>query len=741
MATPLLQTKLYIPPPRPGLVSRPHLVERLNEGLRLSRKLTLISAPAGFGKTTLLSEWVNARTGDALRGVGNGEQTSDSSPASCSLVRAPRFSWLSLDNEDNDPVRFLTYLVAALQTVERDIGQGVMAALQSPGPVSIPVLLTTLLNEIADLPNDLVLVLDDYHVIEAQAIDEILGFALDHLPPAMHLVTASRSDPSLALSRLRARGQLTELREADLRFTTDETTVFFHQSSHLPISPDDVHTLENRTEGWITGLQLAAVAMQNLTQREQMTSFVRSFGGSHRYVIDYLVDEVLSQQIPEIQRFLLQTSILARLSAPLCCAVTDREDSQAILEQLESANMFLIPLDGERRWYRYHHLFGDLLVHRLIQTARDLVPKLHHRASAWYEKQGFTDDAFHHAQTAGDTERAVTIVEEHWQESLHRGELTKLKRWLDALGTECTKNSAPLSMAYCWIHHLTGANEALPRYIQDTRNALKQRGETQNKEQHAKLAVIPSLVETMESVVALGDGQAVEAKAHAQKAIALIPDNAEPVTRNLLHGAAGYRLARAQKELGEYNQASAVLLDVLEMLKASQNCLGVANAVWVMAGLYQQSGRTEQAITLCENTLDYIREHRWENMPSSGMIHLVLANLQADSGSLEAAQNNLQRGHRLVEPLSSPEVFRLVDRVSGKLNSASAAPQTLVDPLSPRELEVLQLLAQGLSNREIGERLFLALDTVKGHNRRIYGKLGVKNRTQAVNKARALELL
>ena len=316
MFTPLMTTKLHIPPVRSGLVSRPRLIKCLDTGLQ--HKLTLVSAPAGFGKTTLLSEWI----------------------AGCERPGA----WVSLDKGDNDLARFLAYLVAALQTIDGNIGQG-LSTTQSPGQVSFEPILTTLLNEIAGLSNNLVLVLDDYHVIESQPVDDALTFLLDHLPPKMHLVIATRSDPTLPLSRLRARGQLTELRVADLRFTTDEATAFLKKSVRLPISSDEVRTLENRTEGWITGLHLAAVAIQGLNQHDQIARFIHSFGGSHRYVIDYLTDEVLDQQAPRVKEFLLQTSILDRMTAPLCDAVASRNDSQAILEQLEAANQVDCPLN------------------------------------------------------------------------------------------------------------------------------------------------------------------------------------------------------------------------------------------------------------------------------------------------------------------------------------------------------------------------------------------------------------
>ena len=406
MTTPLLAAKLYTPPLRSELVSRPRLIRRLNAGL--DRKLTLISAPAGFGKTTLVSEWIHSRR----------EGSYGASP-----IQA---AWLSLDDGDNDLGRFLTYLIGALQTIKADTGQGVLAALQSLSPVNPEPILTSLLNEVAAFPDHLVLVLDDYHVIESQAIDRTLTFILDHLTPQMHLVIASRIEPTLPLSRLRARGQLTELRQADLRFTTEEAIAFLGQVIPFPISIEDVRTLEERTEGWITGLQLAAVAMQSLGQRDQIAGFMQSFSGSHRYVIDYLVDEVLDQQTPRVQEFLLQTSILHRMVAPLCDAVVGREDSQKTLEGLEAANLFLVPLDDERRWYRYHHLFGDLLKRRLSQAFPEQILELHQRAGTWYQESGDIDEAVHHVLAAGDIEQAAGILEDHWQVFFVRGELTKL---------------------------------------------------------------------------------------------------------------------------------------------------------------------------------------------------------------------------------------------------------------------------------------------------------------------------
>ena len=392
MSTPILATKLYVPPPQPKVVLRPRLIERLNEGLH--RKLTLISAPAGFGKTTLVSEWV----------------------AGCERPAA----WLSLDEGDNDPTRFLAYLVAALQTIAANIGEGVLGALQSPQPPPTESILTTLLNEIATVPDDFVLVLDDYHVIDARTVDDALTFLLDHLPPQMHLVIATREDPHLPLARLRARGQLTELRAADLRFTPAEAAEFLNGVMGLNLSAEDIAALETRTEGWIAGLQLAAISMRG---HEDATSFIESFTGSHRFVLDYLVEEVLQQQSESVQAFLLRTSILDRLCGPLCDAVLldPSASGQETLEYLEHANLFLVPLDNERRWYRYHHLFAELLRQRLHQSVASATgderawPNCTYAPAQWYEDNGLDMEAIHHALAAEDFERAASLIELSWR--------------------------------------------------------------------------------------------------------------------------------------------------------------------------------------------------------------------------------------------------------------------------------------------------------------------------------------
>jgi len=399
MATPLLTTKLYIPPVRPELVSRPHLIERLNTGLH--RRLTLVSAPASFGKTTLLSEWA----------TGCGRPV----------------AWVSLDEGDNDPTRFWSYLSAALQKAQSGIGETALTMLRSTPPPAIEAILTTLINEITARSLKLVLVLDDYQMIKEQSIHESLAFLLDHLPPQMHLGLATRIDPPLNIARLRVRGQVTELRAGDLRFTPDEAASFLNQVMGLGLSQEDVAALEARTEGWIAGLQVAAMAMQG---RDDLSGFVAAFTGSHRYILSYLVEEVLQRQPEHTRIFLLQTAILDRLNGSLCDAVADRSGSQETLELLEDTNLFIVPLDDERRWYRYHRLFSDALRVRLEREFEaHEIQTLHRRASDWYDQHGFVLQGINHALDTQDYERAAQLIERRAEEIFQGSELNTLASW------------------------------------------------------------------------------------------------------------------------------------------------------------------------------------------------------------------------------------------------------------------------------------------------------------------------
>ena len=437
MPAPVLATKLYIPPPRPNAVPRPRLIARLNDGLRAGRKLALISAPAGFGKTTLVSEWINqkaegGRTLAPARSAGMKDEASAAAVHPSSLISHPfKVAWLSLDEGDSDLARFLVYFVAAVQTIAPQFGEGVVAALHASQAQPTDALLTTLLNELAAIPDRFLLVLDDYHTLDCKPIDEALTFLLDHLPPHVQLVITTREDPQLPLARFRARGQLTELRAADLRFTAPEAADFLNHAMGLNFSPDNIAALETRTEGWIAGLQLAALSMQG---RSDAAGFIGSFTGTHHFVLDYLLAEVLHQQSADIQSFLLRTSILDRLCSPLCEAVllTPAGSGQATLEYLDRANLFVVPLDNERQWYRYHRLFADLLRQRLPQAVSD-VAEHHIRASQWYAANGYLAEAFQQACAAKDFERAANVAEQAWPSMEDTFQTTAWLGWIKQL--------------------------------------------------------------------------------------------------------------------------------------------------------------------------------------------------------------------------------------------------------------------------------------------------------------------
>jgi LuxR family maltose regulon positive regulatory protein len=426
------------------MVLRPRLIEQLNDGLAKGSRLTLVSASAGFGKTTLVSEWIAS--------------------SSCPVA------WLSLDEGDNDPTRFLTYLIAALQTIAANVGKGTLAILQSPQPPTTESILTTLINEIAAIPDNFILVLDDYHVVDAKPVDNVLTFLLEHLPPHMHLVIATREDPHLPLARLRAGCQLTELRAADLRFTSPEAAEFLNQMMGLNLSEEDIVALEARTEGWIAGLQLAALSMQG---QKDVTGFIQSFTGSHHFVLDYLMEEVLGQQPESVQKFLLHTSILDRMCGPLCEAIlrTPAGSGQETLGYLERANLFIVPLDNERQWYRYHHLFAELLRQRLYQSASSgneagSIAEYHVRASVWYEDNAQDLEAFQHAVAANDIKRAARLMEGKGMPLHFQYAVTTILNWLASLPKEVLDAKPLLWVRYASMALISGQTTGVAERLQ-----------------------------------------------------------------------------------------------------------------------------------------------------------------------------------------------------------------------------------------------------------------------------------
>ena len=913
MSAPILATKLHSPPPQPRVVLRPRLIERLDEGLH--RKLTLVCAPAGFGKTTLVGEWA----------AGCGRPT----------------AWLSLDEGDNDPSRFLAYLVATLQPIVAGIGEGVLGALRSSQPPPTESVLTVLLNEITTVPDDFVLVLDDYHVVDARAVDDALAFLLEHLPPRMHLIVATREDPQLPLPRLRARGQLAELRAADLRFTPSEAAEFFKGAMGLNLSAEDIAVLETRTEGWIAGLQLAALSMRG---REDVFGFVRAFAGDNRYVVDYLVEEVLRRQPEHIRSFLLQTSILDRLSGPLCDAVTGQDEGNALLEALERGNFFVVPLDDKRHWYRYHHLFAEVLSAYLMQERPAQIPALHRRASEWYERNGSAAEAIRHALAAEDFERAADLIELAVPATRRSRQEATLLGWLKALPDELFRFRPVLSVYFAGTLLQSGQLDGVENRLRDAERWLDTAADTSARAEapSAEMVVLdeeefrglPASIAMYRAGIALalgdvpqsvtyarrvldlaaeddhfrhgaasallglaswtsGDLEAAHRSyaggmAHLQKAgyisdavggamtsadirvaqgrlrdamrtyehaLRLATEQGDPVMRGTadMHvgmaevhrerndlEAATRRLLRS-KEQGEHTGfpqyryrwrvAMARVLEAQGDLDGALGLLHEAEHLYVSdfhpdvrpiaalkARIWVAQGRLGEALDWARerglsthDDLSYLRE--FEHIT---LTRVLLARYKSDraDGSMLEARGLLERllqaaeeGERMrsvieilvlqalaheaqgespfalvpLEPaltLAEPEGYvrifvdegrpmaqllseaatrGIMPDYTGKLLAAfgaegridpddpprlaTLASQPLVEPLSDRELEVLRLIAQGLSNREISERLFLAVITVKGHNRNIFRKLQVRRRTEAIARARELGLL
>jgi LuxR family maltose regulon positive regulatory protein len=611
MAVPLLKTKLYIPPVRPGerVVSRPRLLERLDQGIRSGCKLTLISAPAGFGKTTLVSEWVHQAD----------EPT----------------AWLSLDESDSDPTRFWSYAIAALQTVCPGIGEATLTVLHAPRPQPLPIeaLLIDLINEIvAAGSTPLFLVLDDLHVVTAPQIHEGVTFLLDHLPPHVHLILATRADPPWPLARLRARGEMTELRTRDLRFTLKEVTAFLNNVMGLGLSGADIATLDARAEGWIAGLQMAALSMRG---RTDAAGFLRAFSGSHRYILDYLTEEVLGRQAGDVQAFLLRTSILDRMTAPLCDAIMSAADpaqpdwnSQATLAQLDRANLFLIPMDDERRWYRYHHLFADLLRGHLRQTQPGLEPVLRRRASEWHEGQGLIAEAVSYALAAGDIERVARLVEGNAFATIEYGELDTLLGWLNALPRQAVHARPWLCIAYAWALVYAGQIEQAGSLLENARDGLHKLTPDDAQEASGHIAAIRAY-----GMWVKGDSpRAVE---HAREALDRLSDR-HLTARSLAATVLGGSLI----ECADLPAAEHALSQAVETAQAAGDAHTVLQAVSFLAGLFIQQGRLRRAAALCRDALHLTNDCATQDqppLPAAGNTYGVLSEVLCEWNDLEAA--------------------------------------------------------------------------------------------------------
>ena len=450
MPSSLLLTKFYLPHLRAEHLLRPRLTQRLDEVF--ARKLTLVCAPAGYGKTTLIAEWAAGRAATlAARATGASEHRSGS-----------RITWLSLDAGDSDPVRFFTYLVAALQQIDPAIGRDAAAMLQGSPPLAHETLLTALINDLVSVPFPFILVLDDYHLITSLAVHLQVAFLLDHQPPHMHLVIMARADPSLPLATWRAKGQMVEIRQDDLQFTDEETLEFLRRAAQTELSAAGIAAVQQRTEGWAAGLELLAHSLRGC---DDVPGLLGSFSGSNRHVLDYLMEEVFQRQPASIQDFLLKTSVLERMAASLCDAVTDRTDSDALLLTLEQRNLFVVPLDHSRQWYRYHHLFGDLLRHRLELQAPDSIAQLHARACHWYAESGLPTDAVRHALAARTWEEAAALISRVSADLLKRGEIVTLLGWYRALPDHLVRSQGQLCADYSWPLLLSGQVDEAESYL------------------------------------------------------------------------------------------------------------------------------------------------------------------------------------------------------------------------------------------------------------------------------------
>ncbi len=627
--TPILATKLYLPRLRPNVVSRPRLLERLNEGLH--RNLTLISAPAGFGKTTLVSAWV-------------------------ALIERPT-AWLSLDEGENDPARFLAYLVAALQTIAAHIGEGVLDVLQSSQPPPPEAMLTALLNEITTLPDHFVLVLDDYHVIDAKPVDIALTYLVEHLPPQMHLVIATREDPHLPLARLRARGHLTELRATDLRFTASEASAFLNQVMGLSLSAADIARLSDRTEGWIVGLQLAALSMQG---HQDVPGFIRAFAGDHRYIVDYLVEEVLERQPEPVRSFLLQTAILDRLNGPLCDAVTGQEEGNARLEALERGNFFVVPLDDKRHWYRYHHLFAEVLSAHLMAEQPDQVSTLHRRASEWYEQHGSAADAIHHALEAFDFERAANLIELAVPAMRRSRQEATLLGWLKALPDELVHFRPVLSVGYAWALLAGGELEAALARLRDAERWLDTTADT------GELALAPSaemVVVDEEEFRRLPASIAVYRAAHAQ-ALGDVPDTVKyarrvldllPEEEHLGRGAAAALLGLAFWASGDLEAAYRTFADGMASVQMAGNISDAISGTIALADIRIAQGRLHEAMHSYERSLQEALEQGEPVLRGTADLYVGMSELHREHNDLNVATKHLLKSKELGERTGLPQ--------------------------------------------------------------------------------------
>ncbi|MEW6471459.1 MAG: LuxR C-terminal-related transcriptional regulator [Actinomycetota bacterium] len=751
----LLETKLQPPAHRVAFVPRPRLVALLDQGS--PGQLTLVDAPAGWGKTSLLAEW-HAAARD---------------PAS--------FAWLALDVSDNDPVRFWTYVIEALRSVAPGLGELALAALGAPGTTAIDITLPALVNDLAALDSPVVLVLDDYHLVTNPEVHEAMAFLVEHLPPTLHLVVATRHDPPFPLARLRVRRQVVEVRTDDLRFTEQETLVLANAVFGLSLDPADALRLHRRTEGWAAGLRLAA---HSLRGRNDAADFISAFAGDDRHIVDYLGSEVLDAQPPALRRFLLRTSILERLSGPLCDAVLASSGSARMLEVIDRNNLFLVPLDNRRQWYRYHHLFAELLRHELGRSDPELVPELHRRASAWCRQAGLISEGIHHAIAAGAFDEAGEQIARHWLITVDQGRQHTVMAWLDALPHATVEGDARLCLARAMTLLSVGRPNEADRWIA-TATRAEAAGPLWDGMSSVESGV--AFARSMEGALA---GDLVEAADAALRALELERQGPTPFWRVALGAIVGsvlYLAGRADEAAGYLDESLAA--------EAGANGMGLAYGLGFRSLLHAEDGdlaAAEDALVRAGRLLGdhpalaehfawyavhvataYLHEHRDRLVEAAKELERATTLARRGGGPAQISfcliawgRVRLALGERTAAADAAHEARQLLAtcRNPGTLLPArldmlecalrrrhvgqpppspfdhAPARRSLVQELSDRELDVLRLLAGPLSIREIGAALYVSHNTVKTHARGIYRKLGVNNREEAVARARDLGL-
>jgi LuxR family maltose regulon positive regulatory protein len=736
----LVWTKLVAPAPRAGLVPRAGLQSLLQASLQA--RLCLVAAPAGFGKTTLLAQWRQA--------AGGG-----------------RVAWVSLDEGDNDPTRFWSYLVAALRTVEPEVGTVALEALGGPSVELERVVVPSLVNDLATVGAPVVLVLDDYHLVVDASCHQTLGLFLDHLPAEVHMVLSTRLDPPLSLARMRVQGELAELRVGELQFTDEEAAALLNGSMGLSLAAEDVARLAERTEGWAAGLVLAGLSLRG---RPDPSGFVAAFSGGDRHVADYLVAEVLERQPEELRAFLLQTSVLERLSGPLCDAVLETRGSAARLRQLERSSLFVVPLDDRRQWYRYHQLFADLLRLQLGAREPELVPVLHRRAAAWHRQAGNVDEAIGHASAAGEFRQAGALIAQHWLTHWRRGRRATVARWLQGLPQEVITADPPVAFVAAWIG---GFNSASKQQTEDWLAAV---------EDQAWDGVLPAGISSLAFGAALTRaalvfddvGRALQA---ARRALELAGPEPSP-----FHWMAQAALGQARYLSGQAAEARAPLEALVQRISPIDQPYAVVDALAVLALLAGDQDDDQTATALAARAAETAKAQGLTTEPLSGIVHLALGRALLRQGKLAEAEEELEwarelfgidamavhRAHgllllaavrhaagylsgaaalldeagELVQQLTDPGVLpALVGQAQRPLRTAPRRQAQIAVPLTERELAVLRLLPTQLSTREIARELSVSVTTIRSQVQAIYRKLGVSSRSEAVTQARELGLL